>query len=228
MQEIKKTTWINPKNIVMFLLGVGCMYLFITNMIQARFSDLELQTRVLIKDQQATLAAIAETTARNGADSVTESIIKDCSISERSRFDELLNGLNNNLAMSELIELERLFGRCGGFYAERKSIMIARLAREIQIYETYINQLAVLLKEDLSETYKVAEWKQLALLEKEQSDLFTELVSKQNEIISTLLSGSNAGSAEITAILQTVREVQENLVVTRKRAETIRSNLTSL
>ena len=228
MQEIKKTTWINPKNIVMFLLGVGCMYLFITNMVQTRFSNLELQTRILIEDQQATLATIAETTARNGADTVTESIIKDCSIRERSRFDELLNGLNNNLTRSELVELERLFGRCGGFYAERKSIMIARLTREIQIYETYINQLAVLLEDDLSDTYMVAEWQQLAVLEQEQSDLFAELVSKQNDIISTLLSGNNADSDEITTILQAVREIQETLVVTRKQAETIRSTLTSL
>ena len=52
-------------------------------------------------------------------------------------FDDLLGRLNDGLSRTQLVELERLFGRCGSFTSDRKSVMVSRLAREIEIYENY-------------------------------------------------------------------------------------------
>jgi predicted DNA-binding transcriptional regulator len=182
---------------------------------------------LLISEQQAVLATIAETTARNGADSITEQIIKDCSLSERSTFDTLLGSLDNGLTQTELVELERLFGRCGGFYSERKSVMVSRLAREIEVYETYVEHLETLLDADVANEFQISLWNKLAEEEQKQSELFSQLVIKQDQIISTLLDGKSASSEEIEQILREVNEIQGTLVVTNKQVAKVRAELTS-
>ena len=217
----------NLKVVGAFLLGVALVY-FLGNMLaENRFQDLELQTRVLISQQEAVLATIAETTARNGADSVTEQIVKDCSVSERSTFDTLLGQLNNGLPQAQLVELERLFGRCGSFYSERKSVMVSRLAREIEVYESYVNQLSTVLGEETAEDFQIPQWNKLAEEEQKQSLLFSQLVTQQDLIINTLLSGKAANSAEITEILREVKEIQETLVVTNQQVANTRAELVS-
>lgn len=225
---MQKTEWLNTKNIIVLLLGVVAMYLIVTSLVDNRFKEIELNTRLQIAEQEVSLATISEITARNGADSITESIVLDCSISERSKFDDLLSRLDQRLNRTELVELERLFGRCGGFYSERKSLMVSRLAREIEVYENYVNQLSVIIDEDLSKEFFVTEWKSLAAEESKQGELFSKLVQLQDEIISTLIDGKGADSEEIVSILQQVGEVQETLLITRKQATSIRSGLVSI
>ena len=90
-----------------------------------KLEDLKSTLEVQITEQRALLSTIAETTARNGADEVTERVITDCALDERAQFDELLGKLDTGLNRTELVILERLFGRCGSFYSERKSVMVA-------------------------------------------------------------------------------------------------------
>jgi len=217
----------NLKLIASFVLAVGLVYFLVHNFAENRFQDLESQTRLLISEQQAVLATIAETTARNGADSITEQIIKDCSLSERSTFDTLLGSLDKGLTQTELVELERLFGRCGGFYSERKSVMVSRLAREIEVYETYVEHLETLLDADVANEFQISLWNKLAEEEQKQSELFSQLVIKQDQIISTLLDGKSASSEEIEQILREVNEIQGTLVVTNKQVAKVRAELTS-
>lgn len=219
---------INIKTVASLLLGIILVYLVVSVVVQERLSDLQLETKVLISEQETLLASIAQTTARNGADEVTERIIRDCSGAERTRFDELLGSLDKGLPRAELIELERLFGRCGNFFAERKSVMVARLQREVEIYETFVNQLANLSESDVQAEYRVEEWKELAALETKQSKLFSELVAVQDKIITSLLAGNIASSEEITTILQDANELKETLLVTNAQASNLRSSLVSL
>lgn len=228
MKQMDFSQWLNSKTITMALLGVLLAYFIITTAIQSRFQEIEFNTRVLIENQESVLVGIAEATARNGADSVTESIVKDCALKERSSFEDLLSRLDDGLSLTQLTELERLFGRCGSFYSERKAVMVAKLVREIEVYETYIQQLNLLTSTDESSNYSLEQWNALAAEEKKKSDLFAELVRLQDEIISTLLSGKNAASPEIIEILQQVKEVQETLVVASKQASAIRDTLVTL
>jgi hypothetical protein len=211
-----------------FLLGAVLVYGVATMVVNQRLAQLQLETQLLISDQATLLAAIAETTARSGGDAVTERIIKDCPFPERARFDTLLGRLNTGLTRTELIELERLFGRCGNFFAERKAVMVARLEREVQIYETFVNQLNNLTGSNNLPQYQVADWQALVELENQQSRLYSELVEIQDQIITSLLTGNAPSSEAVATILQTAAEIQETLLVSTAQAKEVRSRLVSL
>ncbi len=210
------------------LVAAVVLFALVRYIVAERFADLELETQVLITEQAGLLATIAETMARNGADQVTEQIIRDCSVAERTAFDTLLSRLNTGLARSELIELERLFGRCGNFYAERKSVMAARLEREVEIYDMFVKQLANISGTHAADSYSVGTWRELVELERKQSNLFSELVTTQDQIITTLLTGKSATSPEIQVILENAQSIQETLIVTSAQAAEVRASLVSL
>lgn len=217
----------NLKLVIACLLGIAVVYFLVNLLVATRFQELELQTRVLVSEQETVLTTIAETTARNGADSVTEAIIQDCSLAERASFDTLLNELDRGMSHAELTKLERLFGRCGGFYAERKAIMTSQLVREIAVYETYVKQLSLIMHKNVDAEFQIKQWNELAQEEQKQSKLFSQLVSKQDDIINTLLAGKSAESAEIATILREVTEIQETLIVTSKQIAKTRADLIS-
>jgi hypothetical protein len=228
MQNTSFRQWFTKQTIVAALFGIFIIYFSATAIVDSRLREYEQLIRVQIADQQSALVAIAEVTARNGADAITEAIVRDCPVSERTEFDELLGRLNNGLSTQELTSLERLFGRCGTFYSERKSIMVSRLSREIEIYKTYVEQLSAIKDSDLATAFAVPSWEALAKEEQKQGDLFGRLVSVQDQIIVTLLAGNRADSDEIQEILQEAKEIQETLVVANKQASTIRSLLVPL
>jgi hypothetical protein len=192
-----------------------------------RLSELRNELMLQVSEQQTLLGAIAETTARNGADEVTEQIVKDCSVDERAEFDALLGRLDAGLIRAELTALERLFGRCGSFYAERKSVMVARLEREVEVYDRYVRQLQQIGGADI-EVYQVTLWKQLVEDEKAQSKEFSLLVANQDKIISALLEGKTASSPELKVILEETKKIQQALGDANTRAAEKRRELSAL
>jgi hypothetical protein len=193
-----------------------------------RVDVFEITARVQVAEQQAVLNTIAETIARNGADSVTESIVRDCPIVERMRFDTLLGQLDSGLAVTELRELDGLFNSCASFLSDRKSLMSARFSREIEAYEAQVALLNILTTTDESKAAHVAQWKALVTEEQKQSMLFAQLVTAQRQIIDALIDGKSAGSDDIVAILTDVNETKEALVYSRQQADQIRSTVSSL
>lgn len=204
------------------------MFWLVSTLVDSRFQELELSTRVKIADQETLLVAIAETTARNGADAVTESIVRDCTVDERDKFDSLLSRLNDGLPHTQLVELERLFGRCGSFFSERKSVMVSRMTREIEIYEDFVDQLSAITDESQLTKFNVSAWHTLAEQEQKQSELFAQLVHLQDQIITNLLEGKAPSSTEIVEILVEVKNVQESLLIAKQQSSVIRADLLSL
>jgi len=200
-------------------------YLAANYIADERIKTVKEHTSELIHEQEALLATIAETTARNGADDIIDQTIIDCPIDERVRFDELLSRLNTGLSVTELQELDRLFGRCGNFYAVRKSVMVSRLEREVGLYRLFVEQLAKLSGADAVTAFPVSEWERLVVLERKQSQLFSQLVLDQDKIIATLLAGKSATSQEILTILQEVQSTQQTLIVTNAQAAEVRTLL---
>lgn len=223
-----KSVWLNGRNLLMVLVGVLVMFITVNALVDSRFQALELSTRAQISDQETLLVKIAEITARNGADEVTESIVRDCSVDERIDFDKLLSRLNSGLSKLELSELERLFGRCGSFFSERKLVMSSRFSREVEIYEDYVNQLSIITGESEQENFPVEEWKKLATEESKQGEYSVDLVRLQGTIINTLLAGNASNSDEILEILNEVKEVQENLSLAKMNSSKIKEGLISL
>jgi hypothetical protein len=211
-----------------FLAGIAVIYIVIAAVMNVRLSNLQFETKLLISEQETRLATIAEAISRNGADEITERIIMDCSVEERVAFDGLLSNLDRGLSRAQLVELERLFGRCGNFFSERKAVMVSRLEREIEIYETFVTQLNNLSNTDNFDTYNVSGWNDLAALETKQSVLFAELVDTQDQIITSLLQGNSPSSDELMTILQAANEIQETLQVTTVQTTAVRSTLVSL
>lgn len=228
MNNLESSKRKNIKYALVFLIGIFVMYFIVTAMVGLRFSEIEKNTREQIASQESLLVEIAVTTARNGADSVTELIVQDCTIDERTRFDFLLGKLDSNLSKIDLLELERLFGRCGPFYSERKSVMVSRLGREIEVYTNYVNQLGIILDKDVSEQYSLSKWQDLATEEQKNSDLFAKLVKLQDQIIATLLTGKSVDSPEIQEILLEVNETQQSLAVIKTQISKTRSGLVAL
>jgi hypothetical protein len=224
----EKFNFIRKYQTAIFFVALAVLLYFALNELATRrIESLSETLRAQIENQEALLMTTAELTARNGADEVTESIVRDCPTKERTQFDRLLGQLNTGLNASELREVERLFWLCGGFTAERKLMMVARLSREIEVYENYVAQLKAITSESAVEVYPVNDWKQLAADEKKQGQLFNELVNLQGKIISTLLEGRNINSDEIVAILTEVKEKQEALLVANKQAGELRSKIVS-
>ena len=215
-------------HVILFCLFAIVAYVLIVLIVNEKLEDLHTKIEGSLKDQQVLLATIAEATARNGADEVTETIVRDCSIDERTAFEELLRKLDTGIATSELTTLERLFARCGSFYSQRKAVMVARLSREIEVYSTYVEQLQAISNERTVAEYQVETWKQLSTAEQTQSDQFAKLVTLQESIISTLLSGKSASSPEIQSILTEVNATQAALAAAHQESATIRTELLPL
>lgn len=196
--------------------------------VKHRLSNLTITIEGQIAEQQQLLTKVAQITARNGADDVIEGVVRDCNVSERNKFDDLLGRLDTGLTSTELTTLERLFGRCGDFFAQRKSVMVAKLTREVEVYASLVDQLQTLTGKKEIEMYKVESWRQLARDEEEVNKHFAQLVVIQDKIITTLLDGKSAQSEEIKAILGEAQETQGMLIVTSKQAATTRESLIQL
>jgi hypothetical protein len=210
------------------VIAILASYAAIDFVVKEKLEDHRTQLQLQISEQEKLLATVAETTARNGADKVTESIVKDCSVTERTDFDTLLSQLDKSLSLSDLTKLERLFGRCGSFYAQRRAVMVAKFEREIEVLEAYVTQLQTISDEKTIEKYQLQMWKELAIAEKKQSELFNTLVQQQDQIIGTLLEGKSPSSIEIREILTSVSETQESLFVASKQAASLRAVLVPL
>lgn len=206
------------------LLVVGC-YVAITQVVESRLHALEEKLVTEIQAQEKVLASIAETTSRNTNDQATANIVSDCKVTERVKFDDLLGQLDRGLQKAELVELDRLFGRCGAFYSKQKAVMVFRLNREVEVYETYVNQLDAIGGVTDSLEAKLVGWNALTVEENKQSELFSTLVELQDKIIFNLLNGKAANSEEMKSILREVQEIQETLVVANKQAATLRATL---
>lgn len=210
--------------LIVVIAGYFIAQIIITERLENTRSTIESQQA----EQRALLLGIAEITARNGADEITALVLQDCPTEDRKRFDELLGQLNSGLPQQELIELDQLFTQCGMFYAERKLLMVSRLAREIEVYKAYTNQLSAITDKDQTASAQIQQWEELATLEREQSELFNQLVILQERIITTLLDEKSLESEEIKAILSEVAEVQGNLLLKTQQATSVRNELISV
>lgn len=203
-------------------------YVVVQSVIQNRLARVVALSEVEIAKQLATIASVSEVMAAGGVDSVTESVIKDCPAPERNRFDELLSRLNGGLSRPELQELSRLYDRCASYFARRKAVMAARLAREVEVYELLTNRYFLLTVSESDNNFQIAEWMELVKLEKSQSEVFERLVSMQGSIISELLLGRTASSDELTTLLKEVNETQQMQAYNTLQMTELRKKLTQM
>jgi len=186
--------------------------------------ELETSLRASLESKEKRLQELADITDRNGADEIVTKIIADCS--RRPEFESLLvrlAGLNGK----ELLTLQNLEDACGGFYAERKALMVSKLEQEFQNYSETVKFLLLLTSHD-SVSYRVADWNTLVTLEQERSDLLTEQRVLQEEIITALMQGSLVQSARVQDLVQEAQEIAELLTVHDRQIDEKRDALMAL
>lgn len=175
-----------------------------------RERELTAALQLQIAEQQTTLVALSELIDRDGADAVVSEIVKDCSPTERSQFDTTLGNLSS-LNRTELQTLNTLFSACGDYYAQRKAVMAARFEREVSVYTTYVDLLAVLDSAAVVTMYHPEGWSNLATLENARSQSLRDLVRIQRGIIDALLAGETASGKTIADLLTQANEVREQV-----------------
>lgn len=174
-----------------------------------------------ISDQEKRMYTLADITDRNGADEVVSSIIADCP--RRSEYESQLAKLNV-LPKKDLVTIQNLFESCGNFYAERKALMVATLARELENTKTFVDLLQLFdVKE--AKQYRLEKWEELVRLEKERSSLLSEQTSIQEKIITLLISGSTPNNKDVRSLVEDAQQIGQILDVDNQRIDQIRDLL---
>ncbi len=190
-------------------------------------SQLALDAKVA--EQELLLSKISELTRTNGADEITEKIIVDCTATERARFDALLDQLSGSISGQEIKELDTLFYKCARFYADRKSVMAARLHREVEVYEEYVRLYGYIRNEvsvDLEK--RVVVWRQVADSELTLAGYFNDLVRLQGNIITALLQGQSKESTDIKNTLSEVAITRDKMTMLTKQLENLQLELRAI
>jgi hypothetical protein len=223
---------ITPRQLLigLFVLGVTvyAVQLYTNATVATKLEAASLALEANIAEQEVVLVTIADLAKQSGADEITERIVVDCSPSERQRFESLLNKLSGVISRAELVELDGLFFACGSFFADRKAVMVARLIREVAIYQDYINLRNRVLSSDTVGEERVALWQRIADDELLLSSDFNKLVTLQRDIIMSLLAGKSRDSAEIASTLAAVTQTRNNMTVRIQQIENTRAELLSI
>ena len=218
---------IDTRYVVAGLIGVGILFFGVSSYVHTKQAEYVSMMKVLIAQQETTLISIAEVTDRNGADAVVAGIIEDCDADERLAFDDLLGRLGS-LHRLELVEVDQLFSACGNFYAQRKALMIARLDREYQVYADYVALLNVVDSKAQDISYPTQKWSDLVGMELQRSELSSQLVVIQENIIDGLRAGASVQSEELHTEVTNAQEAKDTLSYLGVKIDTLREDIIGL
>jgi len=184
-------------------------------------SNLEQKLATILDEKHGEIVLLAEITDRNGADTVTESILSDCR--RRSTYESHLERLAT-LTKEELIIMQSLFESCSPFYVTRKALMVSRLEQEIQGYREFINLYAE-LKNPFVYEQLYTNFASLLEVEKIRSDLLYEQTEIQSQIILLLISGNLPQSPNVQAQVQEAQRLNELIGTYKREADIFRNKL---
>jgi uncharacterized protein YutE (UPF0331/DUF86 family) len=175
----------------------------------------------MIDNQVSRISELARITDSNGADEIISTIVTDCK--SRNEFESYLVHLNT-ASRKELLEAQQLFNVCGGFYAERKALMVSKLDREYKILTDYVALLSKL--GDLDQRIQAnRKWEEVINLENTRSSLLNEQVDIQEKIISLLIKNEPNTKKDVTDLLHRADEINQSLMVTDKQVDEVRNAL---
>jgi len=225
----KKTLFFGLGAISVVILVIIIIQFGLTNWISNQNEKTLTTINLRIAEQELLLISVADLVRRTEGDEITNRIIVDCPAPDRIRFDTLLDDLSLSISSQDLRELDTLFYKCGSFFADRKAVMSARLYREVEVYDDYVDLRASLISaDDVKLRERGAVWLKLANSELVFADNFSTLVRLQGDIITTLLSGERRDSDSITATLVQVKETRDQMVLLSRQIENFRNDLQSL
>jgi hypothetical protein len=214
---------IPPYLVITLILASTAAYVLIDRYIDTRTQAALVAVEAAITEQEKTLVTVADQTKQNKPDDITKSYLVDCPPQNRDRFDLLLNKLSTSIAANELEELRVLFYQCSTYYSDIKSIMSAKLTREVALYGEYIDLAKTISggREDFERRLEM--WGKIADAEQNNAQHFADLVTYQEEIIEALRAGKTPSDAAITDILNKVQTTRDQMVILSQQIDTYRT-----
>lgn len=175
----------------------------------------------LIREQEDTLKGLTNG-LKNGGDSYSQAVrINDCSNEDRSKFDSLLSNLKEQ-SRTDTLELRDLFNSCAYYYATVQTVSVAKLRREVQVYEDLLKMSKVFNKESSKKLKNITKWKEIVQKETERANLHNELVVIQRDIIDQLLAYKTIQDPDVQSLNAQAREVSENIIFLTKQIDELR------
>lgn len=153
-------------------------------------------------------------------------IVSDCSQVKRARFDNLLSRLSS-LSRSELTELDGIFDGCAFYFSTVQSVKVSNLKREVGFYNDQLRTMSVFSPEAEEKLLTITTWDEFVRLAEEQSDLVTELVTIQGEIIDLLIAFNSSESTAVKTLVSRAQEVRENIIFLEQKMGELRTSLLS-
>ncbi len=220
---------LNSKNkqiIVGVVVGAVCIYLIASLVVEKKLHNTQVYLDNQLKSQTEDLQQLSLLVARGGVSESVEKFIPECESSDRVAFDALLSSLDKGLSMTELQKLESLFDKCGRIFANRRAAMVLEFDREINNFEQTLLIKSMLVDDKNTDT-GIIEWKKLFEKEENISNKFLALVSIQEQIIESLLTGETISSLKIEVIRKQADAIMTELTAITKEASDLRTALTT-
>lgn len=173
-----------------------------------------------LQQQRQAIADLATLLVRDSVDQATQDIIVECSLSNRMRFDDLLNGLAT-LSEVELQETKKLFDGCARVFSARKLLMSDRLQREFEVYQNLVTLNQSIDETRTNEDYQVDDLEMLVSLEKNRSQNYQDLTNIQLQIIAKLEAGESADSETILELTQEANNKKEEIGILSIQTKTL-------
>lgn len=195
--------------------------------IKEKQEDYRSMVMVKLAEQETEMVRFSELLDRESADDIVNKVVKDCEQTDRQRFDMLLGNLSQ-LQSAELREVDVLFPACGSYFADRQAVLVSRLSREVEVYAEYISLLELTSTDTETYSKKLVLWKEFNVQETERSELVTQLVVIQAEIIDLLIAGELAASEAIKEKLQTAQSTKDTISLLGTQADSLRLEIRNL
>lgn len=192
--------------------------------IKSEREDFAGTLRQQMMTQRELLREIATRTDEEVLEDNDALVVRDCSPDHRTRFDGLLDSLAV-LSADRLQDANVLFDACGGYFAQKKALLIMQLEDTHDHYVTLAQMLIDVDPQYTTESLGLEDWSKLVAYERERSQLHTQLVDIQREIISELMSGSTVQSERVQQLLQDASHAKDLLQYTNTQVDALKEDL---
>jgi hypothetical protein len=218
---------ISTNQVIIVGLLVGCLIVYLIgikvaeNRLKVAVAELESATVLA----EGNFIELANQIARGEMTEQAQAIIADCTVGERTQFENRLVKLDTGLSRSDLQELDALFSRCAPVTAIQRAVSLIELEYFYESAKTLNNQLQ-LLQDKTDESTFITNAEKLLVHERAISQLLFDQVSLQKEIIDELQLGLPVESASANELRTQASVMRTELQNEVNNAALVRDTLT--
>ena len=176
-----------------------------------------------ITTERQALMIAAEALYRSRNDETIRPYVRDCSTAHRNEFDGYLNRLHQ-LPKTELDRVELLFEACASFFADQKAALLANFSRD---YHSYLTTVALYEAIDERDPLVIEQedWELFLQFQEQLTQLLSEQVTIQQEIIVLLQSGASVGDDTVRSQMEQAQEVAQSATVISRQIDSVYTRL---